>query len=194
DTTCGLVRTKGKARLAEPLQSPARPVRALRFYEMSAANVRLLRSRVLALRVCAAGGGCDGRVICPVPADAGPGQLQSRKCPRPDRQGDRGGAWRQSVRRQLGTRTKGSGFGRSPDGGLLSSNNRVIACSVVIAALASAHGVPAQNKPAVPNAAASGANAAAPAVAERADRLIKEMGAYIGSAQQFTFHADVTFD
>ena len=35
---------------------------------------------------------------------------------------------------------------------------------------------------------------AAPAVAEQADRLLKEMGAYIGSAEQFTFHADVTFD
>jgi hypothetical protein len=33
-----------------------------------------------------------------------------------------------------------------------------------------------------------------PAVSERAGRLLKEMGAYIGSAQQFTFHAEVTFD
>ena len=31
-------------------------------------------------------------------------------------------------------------------------------------------------------------------VAAQADRLIKEMSAYIGSAQEFTFHADVTFD
>jgi hypothetical protein len=31
-------------------------------------------------------------------------------------------------------------------------------------------------------------------IAEAADRLLKEVGAYIGSAQQFTFHADVTFD
>jgi hypothetical protein len=37
-------------------------------------------------------------------------------------------------------------------------------------------------------------NAAQPAIAEQADRLIKEMSAYIGSTQQFTFHADVTFD
>jgi hypothetical protein len=34
----------------------------------------------------------------------------------------------------------------------------------------------------------------APAIAEQADRLLKELGAYIGSAEQFTFHADVTFD
>ena len=30
--------------------------------------------------------------------------------------------------------------------------------------------------------------------AAQADRLIKEMSAYIGSANEFTFHADVTFD
>ncbi len=37
-------------------------------------------------------------------------------------------------------------------------------------------------------------NAAAPAVAPEADRLLKEVGAYIGSADAFVFHADVTFD
>ena len=36
--------------------------------------------------------------------------------------------------------------------------------------------------------------AAVPAVAEGADRLLRQMGAYIGSAEQFTFHADITFD
>jgi hypothetical protein len=35
---------------------------------------------------------------------------------------------------------------------------------------------------------------AAPAVADTADRLLKEMGGYIGSADQFTFRAIVTFD
>src|SRR5262249_42372618 len=34
----------------------------------------------------------------------------------------------------------------------------------------------------------------APAVAVDADRLLKEMASYIGSAEHFTFHADVTFD
>jgi hypothetical protein len=34
----------------------------------------------------------------------------------------------------------------------------------------------------------------APIVEERADRLLKQMGDYIASAQQFTFHADITFD
>jgi len=34
----------------------------------------------------------------------------------------------------------------------------------------------------------------APIVEERADRLLKQMGDYIASAQQFTFHADIAFD
>ena len=70
----------------------------------------------------------------------------------------------------------------------------VIACSVMITALACAHGASAQNKPAASAAAPPATNAAAPAVAEPADRLIKEMSAYIGSANELTFHADVTFD
>jgi hypothetical protein len=66
-----------------------------------------------------------------------------------------------------------------------------IACSVVIAALAAAPGVSAQTGPAAPAAVS---NAAASVVAEQADRLLKEVGDYIGSAEQFTFHADITFD
>jgi len=31
-------------------------------------------------------------------------------------------------------------------------------------------------------------------VAEQADQLLKQMAAYIGSAEKFTFHADITFD
>src|SRR5271155_2522447 len=50
----------------------------------------------------------------------------------------------------------------------------------------------AQNRPAAPAAPAD--TTSAPVVAEQADRLLKEMGAYIGSAGQFTFHADVTLD
>jgi hypothetical protein len=67
----------------------------------------------------------------------------------------------------------------------------LIACCAVIAALALAQGAAAQNRPAAPAAAS---NAPAPVVAEQADRLLKEVGAYIGSAEQFTFHADITFD
>jgi hypothetical protein len=74
------------------------------------------------------------------------------------------------------------------------SINSVVACSVVITALASAPGATAQNRPAAPNGPPAAANAAAPAVAEQADGLLKELGAYIGSAEQFTFHADITFD
>ena len=54
--------------------------------------------------------------------------------------------------------------------------------------------VRAQNSPAVPSAPPTAAISAAPAVAEQADQLLKQMGAYIGSAEQFTFHADITFD
>ena len=67
----------------------------------------------------------------------------------------------------------------------------VIIYSAVIAALASAQGVSAQKAPATP---ATAENLPAPAVSEPADRLIKEMSAYIGSAKEFTFQADVTFD
>jgi hypothetical protein len=63
-----------------------------------------------------------------------------------------------------------------------------LAAGMLLAATAAA-----QNKPAAPNAP-SAKPATASTVAEQADRLIKEMGTYIGSAQQFTFHADVTFD
>jgi hypothetical protein len=62
-----------------------------------------------------------------------------------------------------------------------------LAAGMLLAATASA-----QNKPATPNAAPPATGG--PAVAEQADRLIKEMSAYIGSAKEFTFHADVTFD
>jgi hypothetical protein len=67
----------------------------------------------------------------------------------------------------------------------------VTVCAVVIAGFAGASGASAQNRPGPP---VPPVNNPAPAVAEQADRLIKEMGAYLGSAQQFTFHADVTFD
>jgi hypothetical protein len=64
-----------------------------------------------------------------------------------------------------------------------------LAAGMLLAATAAA-----QNKPVAPAGPAAATNASAPAVAEPAERLIKEMSAYIGSAHQFTFHADVTFD
>jgi hypothetical protein len=66
--------------------------------------------------------------------------------------------------------------------------NAVIACAVSIVALACAPGASTQQKP------AAATTAAAPAVAPAAERLLKEMAAYIGSAEAFIFHADVTFD
>src|SRR5271156_5343770 len=65
----------------------------------------------------------------------------------------------------------------------------VLTAGMLLAATAAA-----QDRPAAPNGPPAAANAAAPAEAEEADRLLKEMGAYIGSANQFTFHADITFD
>lgn len=57
----------------------------------------------------------------------------------------------------------------------------------------------AQTRPPA-TAATSPTNSAAPAavpapiVAESADQLLKQMSTYLGSAEQFTFRADVTFD
>jgi hypothetical protein len=64
-----------------------------------------------------------------------------------------------------------------------------LAAGMLLAATAGA-----QNKPAAPSAAPPAASTGAPAVAPQADRLLKEVGTYIGSAEQFTFHADITFD
>jgi len=70
----------------------------------------------------------------------------------------------------------------------------IVAASFVMSALTWGHGAEAQNGPAAPGAAQPPANTTAPVVAEQADRLLKQMGAYVGSAEQFTFHADITFD
>jgi len=70
----------------------------------------------------------------------------------------------------------------------------VIVSAVSITALVSTYPASAQNRPVTPAAPATSTNSPAPAVAEQADRLLKEMSAYIGSAQEFTFHADISFD
>jgi hypothetical protein len=72
--------------------------------------------------------------------------------------------------------------------------NGMIAVAFIISAPAWVQVVGAQNTPAAPSAPPAAPNATAPAVAVQADRLLKQMGAYIGSAEQFTFHADITFD
>ena len=70
----------------------------------------------------------------------------------------------------------------------------VIVSAVSITALVSTYPASAQNRPVTPAAPATSTNSPAPAVVEQADRLLKEMSAYIGSAQEFTFHADISFD
>jgi hypothetical protein len=52
----------------------------------------------------------------------------------------------------------------------------------------------AQNAPALSGAAAPGSAAPEPVVSTQAHDLLKQMADYIGSAEQFTFHADITFD
>jgi hypothetical protein len=72
--------------------------------------------------------------------------------------------------------------------------NGMIAVAFMMSAPAWVQVVGAQNPPTAPSAPSAAANAAPPAVAEQADRLLRQMGAYIGSAEQFTFHADIVFD
>jgi hypothetical protein len=71
---------------------------------------------------------------------------------------------------------------------------RTLAAAVMISGTVCVQGVGAQNKESGPNPPASAANSAVPTVAEQADRLLKQMSDYIGSAEQFTFHADINFD
>ena len=70
----------------------------------------------------------------------------------------------------------------------------IAAVSCVMAAFILENGAVAQNAPTAPAAAPPPARPVAPVVTPRADELLKQMGAYIGSAQQFTFHADITFE
>ena len=70
----------------------------------------------------------------------------------------------------------------------------VVAASLMMPALLWMHTATAQNNPAIPTTAPPPANAPAPAVSAQADQLLKQMSAYIGSANEFTFHADITFD
>jgi hypothetical protein len=55
-------------------------------------------------------------------------------------------------------------------------------------------GAEAQNSPARSNAPPPSSSPPAPVVAAPADRLLRQMGEYLGSAEQFTFHADIIFD
>ena len=70
----------------------------------------------------------------------------------------------------------------------------LIAAFTLIAATASVHRAAAQTGPTPPAGQQPPAASEAPIVAPRADTLLKQMADYIGSAQQFTFHADISFD
>src|SRR5271169_5057319 len=70
----------------------------------------------------------------------------------------------------------------------------IIAMALATSVLTWAEVVEAQNIPAAPSTLPQATNTAPPAVAERADQLLKQMSDYIGSAEQFTFHADISFD
>ncbi len=62
---------------------------------------------------------------------------------------------------------------------------RIVGYLFIAAGLAVSHPVAAQGAP---------NNAPAPAVAPAADQLLRMMAAYLASAGEFTFHADITFD
>lgn len=65
---------------------------------------------------------------------------------------------------------------------------------VVISGMVVVHGANAKDSPAAPNTAQSSVATSVPAISQRADELLKQMSAYIGSAKEFTFHAEVAFD
>ncbi|MGH6990509.1 MAG: DUF2092 domain-containing protein [Stellaceae bacterium] len=70
----------------------------------------------------------------------------------------------------------------------------VIAIALAISGPAVAQGVAEGNAAAPANAGPARPGSAQPAVAPRAEQLLHQAGAYLGSAGEFTFHADITFD
>jgi hypothetical protein len=71
---------------------------------------------------------------------------------------------------------------------------RIFAAPLALSCLVFTPPAQAQNAAGPAGEAQAKAGEVAPVVPELADRLLKEVGGYIGSAEQFTFHADVTFD
>jgi hypothetical protein len=69
-----------------------------------------------------------------------------------------------------------------------------VATVVVMAGVAGMQVAAAQKGQSAPGATPPAATTAPPVVAEQADRLLRQMSEYIASAEQFTFHADITFD
>jgi hypothetical protein len=62
-------------------------------------------------------------------------------------------------------------------------NGWIVAISFVLPVLTWGHSAAAQNSPAAPGTARPSATTTAPAVAEQADQLLSQMGAYLGSAR-----------
>ncbi len=73
----------------------------------------------------------------------------------------------------------------------MTSRSRARLPALALAALCGIQAAAAQDA-ADPGGTAAGAGR--PVVAEKADALLRQMGAYIGAADAFTFSADVTFD
>ena len=71
--------------------------------------------------------------------------------------------------------------------------NAIVAMAA-IAGVAVSQPAIAQNNPAGPNPPPAVMSPAARGAAEPVDRLLRQMSAYIGSADAFTFHADILFD
>ncbi len=74
------------------------------------------------------------------------------------------------------------------------SNRIIVGVIAATAIFTSDRQAIAQVNPSAPTISATATNLPAPIVAEAAERLLKQMAAYIGSAEQFTFRADIAFD
>jgi hypothetical protein len=70
----------------------------------------------------------------------------------------------------------------------------IVVAACMISGAAGAQVTNAQTGQAAPGASPPAAVTAPSVVAAQADRLLRQMGEYVGSADQFTFHADITFD
>ena len=70
----------------------------------------------------------------------------------------------------------------------------LLAVALVASAINGAQLAKAQNSGATGGAMSSATKAAAPVLTGQTDQLLRQMGEYVGSAEQFTFHADITFD
>lgn len=78
--------------------------------------------------------------------------------------------------------------------GLMRGTCIVVGIATIFLAFAGGQQVTAQNNRSAPSGPPAAPTMPTPQVDDAAVRLLKQMGEYIGSAQEFTFHADITFD